>query len=484
MSGRIEKDVKPLQKKIKVGALQEDEAGTEDGGQDSDEADGGGSEAELERLEARGGTGGAGAGGSRAAASSSGDLTRALGGSAGGLGAGVLATLAGETNTLAGTLGQVLLGGGGHGRERVGVDIPVGLLHLGAAGGTAGGVVAAVAGGVLGALEGGLESIVVLVGGDLVTADLDQTVLVASLGVLVDETAGVDGGHLGGVEGLDLLELAGVDVATVLGEEEGETVTGEVLNLLVPAGGGEGRGVAPGVVVEGEEVTALIIGTAVHVLGHLETVGVDISGRVTDGDLTELASAEVSTHVTGDGLDVRSGLGGGTVVDDLVTGEEGQGVVVLGELLHGGEDVLEVDIVVGHLGLGTVDGVLGGVDIENKVDAGLSEGSHALIVVLGVIDRVHTDGVQAQFLEVLDVTLATIGISNRIAEVGRTTGLVVDTTHVEAVAALEEGVTLDSDGGDIAGAGLDVGCGTEDGRGAQGNGRGHGGYGRLHCENK
>ena len=465
-----------------VNALQENEAGTEDSGHDGDKSDSDGGEAELHGLEASGGTLGAGAGGGAAAAGTggSGDIAGALGSSGGRLGAGVLGTLTAETFTLTGTVGQVLLGGDGDGGERVGGNVPVGLGLDGTAGSSTGGVVVTVAGGVVGLLEGSLESIVVLVGGDVVAVNLDETVLVATLRVLVGETTGVDTSHLLGVESADLLPLTGVGVATVLGEEERETVSSEVLDLLVPAGGGEGGGVTPGVVVESEEVGALVVSSTVHVLSHLETVGVDISGGVTDGDLTELVTAQEGTHVTGDGLDVGGGLGRGTVVDNLVSGEEGEGVVVLGELLHSGEDVLQVDIVVGDLGLGTVEGVLGGVDIEHEVDTGLGESVHALVVVGGVVDGVNTDGVQAELLEVLDVALATVGIGDGIGELGGTTGLVVHTTDVEAVIALEEGVTLDSDGSDITVAGLEVGSGTENGGGAESDGRSHGGDGTLH----
>jgi hypothetical protein len=61
-----------------------------------------------------------------------------------------------------------------------------------------------------------LESLEIWALVDGVALDGDQAVLVAALGVLVDETARVDAGHLGVVQGLDLLELAGVGVAAEL----------------------------------------------------------------------------------------------------------------------------------------------------------------------------------------------------------------------------------------------------------------------------
>jgi hypothetical protein len=60
-------------------------------------------------------------------------------------------------------------------------------------------------------------------------------------------------------------------------------------------------------------------------------------------------------------------------------------------------------------------------------------------VVGGVVDRVDTDGVDAQLLELGDVTLAAVDIGDGVCEVGAATGLVIDATDVEAVATLEEG---------------------------------------------
>lgn len=53
--------------------------------------------------------------------------------------------------------------------------------------------------------------------GDLsIRANGDKSVFTAFFGVLVDETAGVDAGHFGVVEGGDFFEFTGVGVATIL----------------------------------------------------------------------------------------------------------------------------------------------------------------------------------------------------------------------------------------------------------------------------
>lgn len=152
--------------------------------------------------------------------------------------------------------------------------------------------------------------------------------------------------------------------------------------------------------------------------------------------MAEAAGGHVVLHVTGDGLDVGGSQGGvAGIVDNLVTGEEGEGVVVLGELLDSGEDGLEVDGVVRLMGVGSVDGVERVVDVGNEVDASVGELGHALIVVLGVVDGVDTDGVDAKLLELGNVTAADGGIGQGVDVLGRTTGLVVNTTDVETVAA-------------------------------------------------
>jgi hypothetical protein len=60
-------------------------------------------------------------------------------------------------------------------------------------------------------------------------------------------------------------------------------------------------------------------------------------------------------------------------------------------------------------------------------------------VVGGVVDSVDTDGVDAQLLELGNITLAAVDIGDGVCELGAATGLVVDATDVETVASLEEG---------------------------------------------
>lgn len=180
-----------------------------------------GSEAELRA------DGSSGAFGARGAAAASGSGNLAAGGDSTRVGrsevlvgrTSLLGAGASETRAVTSTLLHEVKSTGGDGGELVALhgDVP-GLGLVGAGCGLAVGLVAAVAAGVLGGgesiLEGGEVSKLL----DGVAVDLDKTVVGIFLGVFVDETAGVDAGHVGAVERLDLLELSGSLVATVLGE--------------------------------------------------------------------------------------------------------------------------------------------------------------------------------------------------------------------------------------------------------------------------
>ena len=222
------------------------------------------------------------------------------------------------------------------------------------------------------------------------------------------------------------------------GLQDGNAVVAERLDLLGPAADGEAARVAPRVVVEGKEIASLVGSTAVHVLSHLKSVGVDVCGRVSHRDLTISTRSDVLSHVTSDSLDVRSSGGGGIIIDDLVSREESQSIGVLGKGIDGCEDVLEIDRVVGCMRSSSVQRVLGGVDVEDEVNTRCLESAHTGVMVGGVVDRVDTDGVDTQLLELGDVPGAAGLIGNGVCEVRAATGLVVDATNVETVVSLEE----------------------------------------------
>lgn len=54
--------------------------------------------------------------------------------------------------------------------------------------------------------------------------------------------------------------------------QDWDGVVGEGFHLLRPGGGRESRGVTPAVIIESEEINPLIVGTAIHVLGRLQSI--------------------------------------------------------------------------------------------------------------------------------------------------------------------------------------------------------------------
>lgn len=177
--------------------------------------------------------------------------------------------------------------------------------------------------------------------------------------------------------------------------QERKTVASEVLDLLIPARDLERGGITPGVIIEGKEVAALIVRTAVHVLGHLETVRVDISGRISYRDLAVTTASNILSHIPSDSLHVRGRRSGVVAVDNLISGKESQCVGVVGEDIDGCEDVLEIDAVIGGCWCSTVERIEGCVDIENEVNASICQRRHTHVVVRRIVDRVHTHSVDS-----------------------------------------------------------------------------------------
>lgn len=196
--------------------------------------------------------------------------------------------------------------------------------------------------------------------------------------------------------------------------QERDAVVAVLLYLLVPARSRVRRRVAPGVVIESKEVAPLVVSATVHVSGHLIAIGVDISSRVTNRDSAVAAIADVLSDITSDGLDIGSTHGCFFVVDHLVGRIEKQEVFVVCKGVDGCEDTLQVNVVVRRVGVRTVDRVVRGVDVQCQVDARVSQSFHALIVILGVVNGVHADGVDAQVRELRNVALAGLGVGERI----------------------------------------------------------------------
>lgn len=145
--------------------------------------------------------------------------------------------------------------------------------------------------------------------------------------------------------------------------QDGKAVVAVLFNLGGPARLSVGRWAAPRVVVEGVEITALVIGTAVHVGGHLVSVAVDIGGRVADGNGSVASAISVLLEITSDGLDIWGTVGGVVIVDDLITTEEEERVGVVGKSIDSGEDALQINSVVRNCWVCSVKRVFRSVDI-------------------------------------------------------------------------------------------------------------------------
>lgn len=132
-----------------------------------------------------------------------------------------------------------------------------------------------------------------------------------------------------------------------------------------------------------EEITPLIITTAVEVVSCLHPVIANVGSRVANRNLSIASGADVLTHVTSSRLDKRRGLHClGLIVDNFVTGEEGEGVGVFGKFVNGSEYALQINVIVGRLGVVPVDRVFGVVHVKDQIDSSIVELLHTRGVVL------------------------------------------------------------------------------------------------------
>lgn len=295
-----------------------------------------------------------------------------------------------------------------------------------------------------------------------VVIDLNETVVVLLLGVFVDETAGEGLGHLLTVKGLHFAEVAGLDfVAAVLGEEDGDRGVGKVLGEDIVATLGVGRVAAPRVGVEAEEVRlGISIVSAHEVVEGVHEDGTNIGSRIANRNAAVKVLCDVVLHVTLNRPDVSGNVLDTLLVDDLVSGEEGQGVGEVLERFDHTEDLLEIDIIVGAFGVGSVEvsAIQRRVDIQDHVDTSCVEDGCALVVVETRRQVIDTDGVNAQTLHESGIPQACIRIAERVLVLGEargTAGLVVDTQDLEPITGftVHKVLSLDLDGNDGAGSG-------------------------------
>ena len=343
--------------------------------------------------------------------------------------------------------------GGQHGEGEVGVEA-LGGDQLGAAHGRLRGVAR---GGLLVLDRGEVELGILLLerekigqqGRRAVSLNLDEAVLVLLLAVLINKATREDIPHLIAVNGANLLEDAGLDVvAAELGEEDGNRGALEAVDQVVVAGLMESALSAPAVAVEGEEVgpaqiVLLALDGALEVVEGVEQAVTDIGGRVADRDGARSVVLDVVLDVASDGAHIRGHSADGIgLVDNLVAGEESQGVGVVLEGLDDGKSAVEIGGIVRLPRIPAAQGLAdqGRVDVKDHVHAGGIEDAGARIVVRIGVEVVDTDSVDAENLEQGGITEALVGIrqgvvARRLVVGSGAARLIINADNLEAVAS-------------------------------------------------
>lgn len=104
--------------------------------------------------------------------------------------------------------------------------------------------------------------------------------------------------------------------------QERDSVAGIVGNECVPPGDCEGTWITPGIIIDGVEVAALIIGAAVQILGQKLLVCGNICCGISGKDLAIVPIADILLHVPNYCFYVWGTVGIAGIVDDFVSGKE------------------------------------------------------------------------------------------------------------------------------------------------------------------
>ena len=153
-------------------------------------------------------------------------------------------------------------------------------------------------------------------------------------------------------------------------------------------------------------ITALVIGSAIHVVGHDFLILCHICSGIPNWDSSVTPAANILFHISRDGFHVRCAVCVGDIINDFVAGKESESVRVIGEGINGSKDTLQVHAVVRFFWLFSIQRVLGRVGVEYEIYSGVGKSVHAIIVVLGIVDGVDSNRVDAEFGEVGNVSRA------------------------------------------------------------------------------
>ena len=219
-------------------------------------------------------------------------------------------------------------------------------------------------------------------------------------------------------EGKDLRRLIGEETglgyaAAGLGDEDGYLHTGGVGNKVRVAGAIKGRRAAPLIDIEGEEVRSIdcVIPTGQIILQHRPQFRY-VGPRIAHGDISILFHVSVRLHIPNSTLHKGSGIGAIQPCHGFIGHEDsGQVIIILKGIQHSLKSrqlgLVPVWVVLIKLGIE-------GVKVEEEVDANISKGRHAAVVIGGGIDVIDANGVGTKIGHLAGVELALGGGDERV----------------------------------------------------------------------
>lgn len=240
-----------------------------------------------------------------------------------------------------------------------------------------------------------------------------DTIVIGFLHPFVDDGTAEGIHHVGAEYGGLVAEgtRAGNNAAS-LAEEDGNTIILRHLFEVGVAGGFVGSITAPLIRVDTVKINGCRFITANQIVLERRTQLLDISRRITDGDLAVFLPCHIRLDIGDGSLDVRGSGRTGVSCDDFVADPEAGQVVIGGEDIHDSCKGIKLLLVPRRASL--LDLSREGVKIKPDIDASLVKDGHALIVVGRGINVVDTDGVRAECLHGIGISLALVSIHERI----------------------------------------------------------------------
>jgi hypothetical protein len=224
---------------------------------------------------------------------------------------------------------------------------------------------------------------------------VDETIIIGLLNPFVDDASGPRANHLFS-ENCTLISEGSFapNIAASFGEKDRDVVAcGHSLEVDV-SGRVVCRRTTPFVRIEAIKIDNLIRfrATGKIILEHGSQFG-DISGRVSNGDLSVFLGGHICLHIGGSSLDIWRCERASGSVDDFISDPESSQVVVFLEDVHDfGESE---ELLLGPCRIGLLDGGIEGIEIQPNVDSCVRKGLHTSVMGGIRVDMVDTDRVGA-----------------------------------------------------------------------------------------